>query len=102
MRRAPPAGVCVAVCAVDPLNVTGVLSPGPRVAALAGNRILYRDGIPIATREAGEVRVLADLEPAADWQARQALIRRPSTRAAALAAPRGSRPRIATSLAEQI
>jgi hypothetical protein len=31
----------------DPLNLTGILTPGPRLAALTGNRVVYRDGLPI-------------------------------------------------------
>jgi ATP-dependent Lhr-like helicase len=94
VRRTPPDGTLVAVSAADPLNVGGVLTPDARVAALAGNRILYRDGTPIAVREAGSVRMLVALEPAAEWQARQALVRRPGARTAR-ALPRATRARIA-------
>jgi hypothetical protein len=57
-------------------TVSLVLTPGPRLAALTGNRVLYRDGIPIALLAAGEVRFLERLEPDAEWQARNALLRR--------------------------
>jgi ATP-dependent Lhr-like helicase len=40
--------------------------------------VLYRDGLPVATLIAGEVRFLVDLEPAQRWQAQTALIRRPA------------------------
>jgi hypothetical protein len=42
------------------LNLQGMLTPGPRVAALTGNRILFRDGLPVAALEAGEIRRLSD------------------------------------------
>ena len=46
-RRAPKTGEeRVSLCAVDPLNLVGVLTPGPRVPALAQNRVLYIDGVP--------------------------------------------------------
>jgi len=32
-----------------------VLSPGPRVAAIVGNAVLYLDGQPVASLEAGEL-----------------------------------------------
>jgi ATP-dependent Lhr-like helicase len=53
------------VAATDPLNLVGILSPGPRVPAVIGNAILYRDGVPVASREAGEVVVRVALEPGA-------------------------------------
>jgi ATP-dependent Lhr-like helicase len=77
LRRAPGRGEMVTVSAADPLNLVGILTPNPRVAALAGNRILYRDGIPIAVHEGKETRFLVDLDAAARWQAHTALVRRP-------------------------
>ena len=32
--------------AVDPLNLTGVVTPGPRVPATVGNVVTYVDGVP--------------------------------------------------------
>ncbi|OAJ62197.1 ATP-dependent DNA helicase [Paraburkholderia ginsengiterrae] len=43
--------VCVA--GADPLNLAGTLLVGERVPAVAGNRILYRDGVVVATLIAG-------------------------------------------------
>jgi ATP-dependent Lhr-like helicase len=51
VRKRPKDGTLVALSAADPLNVLGVLTPGRRVAALAGNRVLFRDGVPVAIRE---------------------------------------------------
>ncbi|PYT37939.1 MAG: ATP-dependent DNA helicase, partial [Acidobacteria bacterium] len=76
IRRAGPSGALVAVSAADPLNLVGHLVPGPRVAAAGSSRILYRDGVPIAVREAGEVRFLVDLDQASAWRARNALLKR--------------------------
>ncbi len=76
IRREPCRGTLVAVSAADPLNLVGIATPGERVAALAGNRILYRDGIPIALYEAKQVRFLVDLDAASRWQAEGALVRR--------------------------
>jgi ATP-dependent helicase Lhr and Lhr-like helicase len=68
----------VAVSGADPLNLTALLTPGDRLPALTGNRLLYRDGVPLAVREAKRVRFLGH-EPAADlrWQAEKALVRTP-------------------------
>jgi len=47
--------------------------PGKRLARVAGARVLYRDGVPLATSVGGEVEWLADDVAAAD---RTALRRR--------------------------
>lgn len=49
-----PQAVVVAAC--DPLNLVGILSPGPRVPALLGNAVLYVDGVAVASRESGTVQ----------------------------------------------
>ena len=53
MRREAPAGELVAVSGADPLNLVGILTAGDLVPALATNRVLYRDGIPVAVQEGG-------------------------------------------------
>ncbi len=78
MRKKPADGTLVSVSAADPLNLVGVLTPGARVPALAGNRVLYRDGVPIAVQVAGQAQFLAELDPAAAWQAHNALLRKPA------------------------
>ena len=55
------AAECVRVPATDPLNLVGVLSPGPKVAAVLGNAILYRDGVPIASIEAAQLVIRTPL-----------------------------------------
>src|SRR5437588_8703617 len=75
VRRQPAAGALISLSGADPLNLVGVLTPGPRLPALTGNRLLYRDGIPIALLAGGEVRFLAELEAREEWDARKALLR---------------------------
>ena len=75
-RRRAPAGALVSVSAADPLNLAGVVVAGERVSALIGNRILFRDGAPLAVREGGKTRFLATLDPATEWAARNTLLRR--------------------------
>jgi ATP-dependent helicase Lhr and Lhr-like helicase len=52
------------------------VTPGSRVPPVANNRILYRDGVPIAIREAGEIRFLGTEDAARQWELRNSLIRR--------------------------
>ncbi|MBS1151721.1 MAG: ATP-dependent helicase, partial [Myxococcaceae bacterium] len=47
-RRAPFTRQVVHLSAVDPLNLTGVVTPGPRVPAVMGHYVTYVDGIPQA------------------------------------------------------
>jgi ATP-dependent Lhr-like helicase len=75
-RRRPHSGQLVSLSGADPLNLLGLVTPGARLPALAGNRILYRDGLPIATYAAGEVQFLEKLEPQEAWEARNAVLRR--------------------------
>ena len=75
-RRAPLAGAFVSLCAADPLNLVGTLLPGPRIPALATNRVLLRDGVAVAALVAGEVQWLEKLEPADARAAEDALIKR--------------------------
>jgi ATP-dependent Lhr-like helicase len=60
IRKASPKNELLTLSAADPLNLQGVLTPEPRIAALASNRILFCDGLPIAALEVGEIRKLAD------------------------------------------
>jgi len=76
IRRAPAEGSLISVSAADPLNLLGIVLPTGRLAAAASNRVLYRDGVPIALMEAREIRFLVEMNPAEQWQARQALLRR--------------------------
>jgi ATP-dependent Lhr-like helicase len=75
VRRKPPSGVLVSLSGADPLNLAGILTPGPKLPALTGNRLLYRDGLPIALFAGGEVQFLEDPDPAGQWEARKALLR---------------------------
>jgi ATP-dependent Lhr-like helicase len=79
-RRQKKTGELVSISAADPLNLVGILTPGHRVPATARNRILFRDGIPIAFREGSEMHFLED--PADErWALSQALQRQPVPRA---------------------
>ena len=75
VRRKPPSGSLVSLSGADPLNLVGILTPGPKLAALTGNRLLYRDGLPVALFAGGEVQFLETLDPATQWEARKALLR---------------------------
>jgi ATP-dependent Lhr-like helicase len=60
IRKKSPNGELITLSAADALNLQGILTPGPRIPAFTANRILFRDALPIAALEAGEVRKLSD------------------------------------------
>jgi ATP-dependent Lhr-like helicase len=76
VRREARTGALASLSGADPLNLVGILTPGGRLPALTGSRVLYCDGVPIALLAAREVRFLEPLAPDAEWSARNALLRR--------------------------
>ena len=78
LRRAgqTAAGAVVSISAADPLNLVGIITPGERVPALAGNRVLFDGGMPIAKLVGGEVSFFVDLDVGAQWEAKNQLVRR--------------------------
>jgi ATP-dependent Lhr-like helicase len=46
-RRLERTGETVRLSAVDPLNLVGVLTPGPRIPAVRTQQVVYRDGLPL-------------------------------------------------------
>ncbi|WP_218570780.1 DEAD/DEAH box helicase [Pseudomonas sp. SJZ079] len=75
VRKRPADGSLVSLSGCDPLNLIGTLLPGNKVPALSGNRLLYRDGVPVASLIAGKTTLLQEVDAftAGEWQA--ALIR---------------------------
>jgi ATP-dependent Lhr-like helicase len=67
VRRTPRDGRLISISAADPLNLAGIVDSGERVRIAPGNRLVYRDGVPLAALEGDYLRPLADmsaLEPA--------------------------------------
>ena len=76
VRRREKNGELVSVSAADPLNLVGVVTPGARVPVQGENRVLYKDGVPIAVQVAEEVKFMAEVAPEAQWLLRNSLLRR--------------------------
>jgi len=55
VRRAEKNGEAVTLSAADPLNLIGIVLPGPRVSPLSGELIRLRDGLPVAVAQASPV-----------------------------------------------
>jgi ATP-dependent Lhr-like helicase len=67
IRRTPADGRLTVISACDPLNLIGILTSTDRIRAIAGTRIAYRDGIPVAVMEGDFLRPFdaPDMEAAA-------------------------------------
>jgi ATP-dependent helicase Lhr and Lhr-like helicase len=64
MRRSGNDNRLITISAADPLNFTGIITPGDRIRAAQGNRIVFRNGVPIAAMEGDVLKRLAEVEPA--------------------------------------
>jgi len=62
VRRRPRDGSLVCLAAADPASLLGTLVPGQKVARVAGARVVYRDGAPLATSVGGEIEWLDDVD----------------------------------------
>ncbi len=79
IRQRADDGELVCLSGSDPLNLVGTVLVGDKVPALAGSRVLYRDGMPIAALVGGRMVALIELPPAELQAARTALLRHPSS-----------------------
>jgi len=75
VRRRATSLELVSLSGADPLNLAGIVTPGGTVPRGSG-RVLYLDGVPIASQSGREVRMSGDLDRGAAWEARKALLRR--------------------------
>ncbi len=55
VRKRPHDGAVIEVSAADPANLLGSVLPGARVPRVAGNRVAFRDGLPVG-QEVGDRR----------------------------------------------
>ncbi len=75
IRRKPGSGEWVSLSGADPLNLIGILTPGQRLSALTANRVVYRDGLPVAALTGGKTQFLTEIASADQWEAEKRLVR---------------------------
>jgi len=63
VRRSTADNALITIAAADPLNLTGIITSADRVRTAAGNRIVYRNGVPLAALEGDMLRTLGDIDP---------------------------------------
>jgi hypothetical protein len=52
------------ISAVDPLNLTGILTSGDRIRSITSSRLVYRDGMALAAMDGDYVRPLTEIDHA--------------------------------------
>jgi len=77
LRQRAPNETWVCLCGADPLNLVGSVLAGDKVPRLVGSRVLYRDGVPVAKRVAGETILLETMDLATEQAARSKLLHGP-------------------------
>ena len=65
-----------ALAAVDPANLLYLVYPETRLPRVPGNRVLFRNGIPVAILKSGQVTFLASISPEQQWLLQQLLLQR--------------------------
>jgi ATP-dependent Lhr-like helicase len=73
IRKSAVTGDLIPISAADPLNLTGVLTLGLRVAAISAHRVLLRDGVPTVALKAGQLVPLTQGVDAVDQTIERAL-----------------------------
>lgn len=76
IRNNPATEQLIAISAADPLNLSGIITPGKRITSFFGNRILYKDGVPVAFKEGKEILFSNNVEEKEKFMLRSALIKR--------------------------
>ena len=52
-----PDGKIITLSAADPMNLVGIITPGPRIPSLRSNTVTYQDGIPTSHSDLSSTRV---------------------------------------------
>ncbi|UJB21566.1 MULTISPECIES: DEAD/DEAH box helicase [Lysobacter] len=83
VRQREHDGEIVCVSAADPLNLTGSVLAGTKVARIPGARIALRDGVAVASLLAGQVEEIETLPAQDQREVHRLLVRRPGSASAA-------------------
>jgi ATP-dependent Lhr-like helicase len=76
VRKEKDTETLVTLSAVDPLNLVGIVTPGAKIPALPGNRVLFRGGIPTALHAGKETQFLVSVEKHREWEFKNRLRQR--------------------------
>jgi ATP-dependent Lhr-like helicase len=74
LRKPPLTPELTVINAADPLNLTGIVTPGDRISAIHSQRLVYKDGTPLAHGSGKNVHYLQTLDAEHQWQLQWALL----------------------------
>jgi ATP-dependent Lhr-like helicase len=74
IRKQPNTGELTVINAADPLNLTGLITPGERIAAPTRQRIVYRDGVPLAHGTFAKTDFHEEIDTDRKWRLKWALM----------------------------
>jgi len=74
MRKPQLVPELTVINAADPLNLTGIITPGDRIPSLHSQRLVYRDGVPVAHGTGKNVHTLQPFDAEHQWQLQWALL----------------------------
>jgi ATP-dependent Lhr-like helicase len=63
VRRSAHDDRLMTIGAADPLNLSGIVTGEDRIRVSASNRLVYRNGVPVAAMEGDLLRVLSQVDP---------------------------------------
>lgn len=74
IRKQDKTAELTVLSSADPLNLTGIITPGDRIASSSSQRLVYRDGIPMAHGSRTKIQYLQTFDAEHQWQLRWALM----------------------------
>ena len=77
VRKRADDGTVARCPALDPLNLVGIVLPGKQMPRQLGARVVWRDGVALATLVAGQVELAGGVAAGDEHAARKALLREP-------------------------
>jgi ATP-dependent helicase Lhr and Lhr-like helicase len=66
----------IIISATDPLNLVGIILPGEKISALHTNRVLFKNGLPVAKQLNGEIAYFDELSSEEQWEISQLLTKK--------------------------
>lgn len=74
IRKQEKTAELTVLSSADPLNLTGIITPGDRISSSSSQRLVYRDGLPMAHGSRTKIHYLQTFDADHQWQLRWALM----------------------------
>jgi ATP-dependent Lhr-like helicase len=74
VRKQAKTGELTVINCADPLNLSGIITPGERIPSISSQRMIYRDGVPLAFGQRDKVTYLQTMDAEHQWQLQWALM----------------------------